>query len=109
MFKDPQSLADIYPPLVQRAMTHFKSPDVMRCLGKEAHGCFTGELVTSFKNRPEGVRVKHWVGSSASSSCRSCERFTTNHTAVKAAPSVARLSTEAASTNRPRRPTRARI
>ncbi len=61
MFKDPRSLADIYPALVQHAMNHFKSPDVMRFLGKKAHGCFTGELVTSFKNRPEGVRVKHWV------------------------------------------------
>jgi hypothetical protein len=61
MFKDPRSLADIYPPLVQHAMNHFKSPDVMRFLGKKAHGCFTGELVTSFKDRPEGVRVKHWI------------------------------------------------
>ena len=26
-----------------------------------ATGNFTGELVTSFKDRPEGVRVKHWV------------------------------------------------
>ena len=62
MFKDPRALADIYPPLVQHAMKHFKSPDVMRFLGRKAHGNFTGELVTSFKNRPEGVRVKHWVG-----------------------------------------------
>ena len=61
MFKDPRSLADIYPPLVQHAMNHFKSPDVMRFLGKKAHGNFTGEIVTSFKDRPEGVRVKHWV------------------------------------------------
>jgi hypothetical protein len=42
-------------------MNHFGSPDVMRFLGKKAHGNFTGELVTSFKDRPEGVRVKHWV------------------------------------------------
>ena len=28
---------------------------------KKAHGNFTGEIVTSFKNRPEGVRVKHWL------------------------------------------------
>jgi hypothetical protein len=61
MFKDPRSLASIYPPLVQHAMNHFKSPDVMRFLGKKANGNFTGEIVTSFKDRPEGVRVKHWV------------------------------------------------
>ncbi|MGH2667882.1 MAG: hypothetical protein ACRDH5_01965 [bacterium] len=61
MFKDPRTLADIYPLLVRHAMHHFKSPDVMRFLGRKAHGNFTGELVTSFKDRPEGVRVKHWV------------------------------------------------
>jgi len=61
LFKDPRSLAAIYPSLVKHAMHHFKSPDVMRFLGKKAHGNFTGELVTSFKDRAEGVRVKHWV------------------------------------------------
>lgn len=61
VFKDPKTLATIYPALVRHAMEHFKSEDVMRFLGKKAHGNFTGELVTSFKDRPEGVRVKHWV------------------------------------------------
>jgi len=62
MFKNPRALAGIYPSLVRHAMHHFKSPDVMRFLADKApHGNFTGELVTSFKNRPEGVRVKHWV------------------------------------------------
>jgi hypothetical protein len=61
MFEDPRSLADIYPALVQHAMNHFKSPDVMRFLGRKANGNFLGQLITSFKDRPEGVRVKHWV------------------------------------------------
>jgi hypothetical protein len=61
LFKTPQALAGIYPALVRHAMAHFASPDVMRFLGRKAHGNFTGELVTSFKDRPEGVRVKHWV------------------------------------------------
>jgi hypothetical protein len=61
VFKTPAALAEVYPALVQHAMHHFKSPDVMRFLGKKAHGNFTGELTTSFKNRPEGVRVKHWA------------------------------------------------
>jgi hypothetical protein len=60
MFKDPRSLAEIYPALVHHAMYHFKSPDVMRFLANKAHGNFTGELVSSFKDRAEGVRVKHW-------------------------------------------------
>ena len=61
VFKTPAALAAVYPALVQHAMHHFKSPDVMRFLGKKAHGNFTGELTTSFKDRPEGVRVKHWA------------------------------------------------
>jgi len=42
-------------------MHHFQSPDVMRFLGRKLTGHFVGELTTSFKARPEGVRVKHWV------------------------------------------------
>lgn len=61
MFHDPAALASLYPALVRHAMQHFRSPDVMRFLGRKAHGNFTGEIVTSFKDRAEGVRVKHWV------------------------------------------------
>jgi hypothetical protein len=61
LFKTPRSLAGIYPALVRHATEHFASPDVMRFLGRKAHGNFTGELITSFKDRAEGVRVKHWV------------------------------------------------
>jgi hypothetical protein len=60
-FKDQASLARIYPALTRHAMLHFQSQDVMRFLGRKVHGRFLGELTTSFKNRPEGVRVKHWV------------------------------------------------
>jgi hypothetical protein len=61
MFENPCSLAGIYPALTRHAMLHFQSPDVMRFLAQKAHGNFTGEVVTSFKDRAEGVRVKHWV------------------------------------------------
>lgn len=61
MFRDPAALAALYPALVRHAMQHFKSPDIMRFLGRKAHGAFLGEIVTSFKDRAEGVRVKHWV------------------------------------------------
>lgn len=61
LFRDPRCLASFYPALVQHAIGHFQSPDVLRFLERKAHGNFTGELTTSFKNRPEGVRVKHWV------------------------------------------------
>jgi hypothetical protein len=61
VFKNPAALAAIYPALVRHATEHFKSEDVMRFLGRKAHGNFTGELTTSFKDRIEGVRVKHWI------------------------------------------------
>jgi hypothetical protein len=61
LFRDPKSLSEVYPPLVRYAMDAFKSPDVMRFLAQKAPGNFTGEIVTSFKDRAEGVRVKHWL------------------------------------------------
>ncbi len=60
-FRDPGMLAAIYPRLVSHAVRHFRSPDVMRFLGRKVHGAFAGELTTRFKERREGVRVKHWV------------------------------------------------
>jgi hypothetical protein len=62
MFESPAALASIYPQLVRHATEHFKSPDVMRFLaGKQPNGNFAGEIITSFKDRAEGVRVKHWL------------------------------------------------
>ena len=60
-FESPAALARIYPSLVEAAMLDFHSPDVMRFLGRKCHGRFEGEIVTSFKDRVEGVRVKHWA------------------------------------------------
>ena len=61
-FKSPSALGSIYPALVLHAMTTFSSRDVMRFLGRKLHGNFQGEVVTDFKKRPEGVRIKHRVG-----------------------------------------------
>lgn len=61
VFTSPKALRAIYPSLTRHAMLHFQSPDVMRFLGRKANGNFTGEITTSFKDRAEGVRVKHWV------------------------------------------------
>jgi hypothetical protein len=61
LFRDPAILARLYPLWTRHAMLHFQSPDVMRFLGRKVHGRFLGELTTSFKDRTEGVRVKHWV------------------------------------------------
>ena len=61
LFEDPVDLARLYPLWTRHALLHFQSPDVMRFLGRKVHGRFLGELTTSFKDRVEGVRVKHWV------------------------------------------------
>lgn len=60
-FKSPAALAAIYPALALHAVTTFSSGDVMRFLGRKVHGGFQGEIVTDFKDRPEGIRVKHRV------------------------------------------------
>ena len=60
-FKDAAALATIYPALVRHAVDHFKSPDVLRFLGRTVRQQWKADVVTSFKERPEGVRVKHWV------------------------------------------------
>lgn len=68
LFKDCQRLAEIYPHLLQHGMTTFSSPDVMRFLGRKIPStgnippAFQGEVVTDLKKRPEGIRIKHWVG-----------------------------------------------
>jgi hypothetical protein len=68
MFKSPDRLAKIYPQLLRHAMTTFQSPDVMRFLGRKIPPrgniphAFAGEVLSHLKERPEGIRIKHWVG-----------------------------------------------
>ena len=64
-FKSHAALAAIFPALALHAVTTFSSGDVMRFLGRKVHGCFKGEIVTDFKDRPEGIRVKHRVDKNA--------------------------------------------
>lgn len=66
-FRTGRDLAELYPSLIDRALTEFDSRDVMRFLGKlaanEKHSFerFQGEVVTDLVRRPEGVRIKHRV------------------------------------------------
>ena len=62
MFRTPDDLAAIYSSLVKHGITHFASPDVLRFLGRRVHPGFKGELTSHFKDRPEGLRLKHAVG-----------------------------------------------
>jgi hypothetical protein len=65
MFKSPAALARLYPALVHQGIRHFGSTDVLRFLGHKTqvngrvHGNHQGELLSSLKQRPEGIRLKH--------------------------------------------------
>jgi hypothetical protein len=65
LFRSAGDLAQLYPRLVQGAMESFSSPEVMRFLGKKLHGNFAGELLSDYRERREGVRVKHRIGANS--------------------------------------------
>jgi hypothetical protein len=61
LFASTAALQALYPALVDHAMRHFRSPDVLRFLGRRHGPRSTGEVLTRVQRRVEGVRVKHWV------------------------------------------------
>ena len=65
MFRCGKDLAAIYPALVKGGIEVFGSRDVMRFLGKKYHGNFKGEVVSDYKERPEGIRIKHRLGANS--------------------------------------------
>jgi hypothetical protein len=63
-FKEPSELARVYPALAMHAM-RFTSGEVMRFLGRKVNGNFLGYIRSEFKQRPEGILVKHRVGANS--------------------------------------------
>jgi hypothetical protein len=66
LFVSAPALARVYTPLVHYSLEHFKSRDVLRFLGKRVprqgvHGNLKGEINTTFQQRVEGARVKHYA------------------------------------------------
>jgi hypothetical protein len=67
VFRDAAALRRLYPRLVHHGMTSFASGDVMRYLGKRVRldgqvlGNFAGQVVSTIKERQEGIRIKHAV------------------------------------------------
>jgi hypothetical protein len=68
LFRDPPSLAALYPRLVHHGLRTFASPNVMRFLGHKVSTTsgrvrpnFKGEVISDLKHRPEGIRVKHSI------------------------------------------------
>jgi hypothetical protein len=68
VFRDAASLAQRYPRFVQHGLTTFFAADVMRFLGHNVPpsgrlpGNLKKDVVSDFKARPEGVRIKHRLG-----------------------------------------------
>ena len=65
MFKDRSALAQIYSAIIPHALTTFSSPDVMRFLGRKLMPKYRGEVITDYKKRAEGVRIKHRAGTNS--------------------------------------------
>lgn len=65
VFDNHRSLASIYPQLAWGAIAGFSSADVMRFLERRHNSRFSGEVVSDFKDRSEGIRVKHWVNANS--------------------------------------------
>jgi MmyB-like transcription regulator ligand binding domain len=67
VFHHATDLRRFYPGWVNHAMTTFSSPDILRFLGKritlsgQLRQDFNREVISDFKRRAEGVRIKHSV------------------------------------------------
>lgn len=61
VFKEAGALAEVYPRLVDHAIRHFGSRDILRFLGRRTNCRFAGEVRSNVRTRPEGLRIKHWV------------------------------------------------
>jgi hypothetical protein len=65
LFKSSAALARLYRALIRQGIQHFGSTDVLRFLGHKVqangrvHGNHKGEILSSLKRRPEGLRLKH--------------------------------------------------
>lgn len=68
VFTKAEDLQRLYPLFVHHGMTTFRSPDVLRFLGKKLtakgkiNGNVEGEVTSDLKQRQEGVRIKHRYG-----------------------------------------------
>ena len=62
LFKDRAALAPLYRERVKHALLCFGAKDVLGFLGKKLTGHFQQTVLTDFKTRVEGMRVKHRVG-----------------------------------------------
>ena len=63
MFTSMEELDRLYPSLIYHAMQTSDSSSVMRFLGRRSNcGLSPNEVISDYRRRYEGVRVKHWKG-----------------------------------------------
>lgn len=68
VFRNPPTLARLYPKLILHGLTTCLSPDVKHFLGRKVpasgnvNGHVLAAVVSDMRYRPEGVRIKHRVG-----------------------------------------------
>jgi len=61
MFNSVESLDELYPSFLHHAMRVSDSPSIMRYFGKKGNrGPASQEIITDYRRRYEGVRIKHW-------------------------------------------------
>jgi hypothetical protein len=71
MFKKQAELSQLYGRLIRHGMESLGSCDVLRFLGHKlradggVHGNFAGEVTSDLRERAEGIRIKHRVGSNS--------------------------------------------
>ena len=59
LFEDRAALKGLYTQLLRHATVCFSAEDVMTFLGRKLNGNFQGEVLTDFKKRWQGARIKH--------------------------------------------------
>jgi hypothetical protein len=59
LFRDRASLAPLYKHLLEHATRGFGAEDVLTFFGRKLHGNFQGEVLTDYKVRIPGARIKH--------------------------------------------------
>ena len=71
MFNSQKELSNLYPKLLHHGLQSFGSRDVMRFLGQKvplqgnSFSVDRRQMVSDLKERPEGIRVKHRLGSNS--------------------------------------------
>jgi hypothetical protein len=62
LFRNRASLGCLYKQLLEHAIRCFGAEDVLTFFGRKLHGNLQAEVVSDYKVRPQGARIKHRLG-----------------------------------------------